>query len=114
MNLDELKRLAEAATPGPWKVGTDGWPIGSFSTGNSNENGEDYHVSTYGLRCDELGSGDAKTDATFIAAANPATILDLVEKLKACEEALEIVGHRSGSMHEFRNTARAALEKLRK
>ncbi len=76
MNIDKqrLKKLAEAATPGPWC-----W-----------DKGEDPRPHTYGVSTDsdpecmvvnqEFGI-ELKEDAYFIAAASPATVLALLAEI---------------------------------
>ena len=78
MKLDELEKLAKAATPGPWKV--------KFDINVSDREG----VSVLGA-----GGTDAtahfdrnRNNATFIAAANPATVLRLVELLRESQAAI--------------------------
>ena len=77
MTIDkqELKALAEAATPGPWKKTIDGvMPEGrGFGIfGNS-------------------GATDAEENRTFIAAANPATILALLAEIEQLRNSHEQV-----------------------
>lgn len=78
MKIEELRRLAEAATPGPWSRG--GVTI------------EALHIVAYGAPIGERCIADitdyrAKRleDATFIAAANPAAILALLDRLEKLE-----------------------------
>jgi hypothetical protein len=75
MNTAELKKLAEAATPGPWTVA------------------DRSHIYTPDLRVLAVAqhSRDTASNAAYIAAANPAVILELlainaelVEALKRC------------------------------
>lgn len=77
MNIEELKRLAEAATPGPW-----------FAAISSNMNNS-VHVSM-GTICD---TGKNIDDAAYVAAANPAAILELIQQrdelLAALKDAAE-------------------------
>ena len=62
MNIEELKRLAEAATPGPWSSHPNGY----------------YGVhSNTGTIC---STGEKIADALYIAAANPAAILELIRQ----------------------------------
>lgn len=73
INLDELRRLATEATPGPWVVSSED----NIITG---PNGEIVCADGSGAF---VAVGD--DDARLIAAANPATILallDEVEKLR--------------------------------
>ena len=77
MNIEELKRLAEAATPGPWSSHPNGY----------------YGVhSNTGTIC---STGEKIADALYIAAANPAAILELIrqrdELLAALKDARELV-----------------------
>ena len=61
MNIEELKRLAEAATPGPWAHGVT-WIEhlgGIVALGNT---------------------ARSKQDVAYVAAANPAAILELIQQ----------------------------------
>jgi len=77
MNIEELKRLAEAATPGPW-----------FDDAGAIRTNEVQYVKpiaiVYSLR-----------NSVFIAAANPAAILELIQQrdelLAALKYARELV-----------------------
>jgi len=82
----ELKRLAEAATQGQWSRGTRkfggvvyGGPIQRWVNGS----GQSQVAMTTGA--DWMRLGETEANADFIAAANPAAILDLlaeIERLK--------------------------------
>lgn len=64
--LSELKRLAEAATPGPWTYEGEGY----------NDHGGRTHVIT--SPCEEVlteSGGISSENAEYIAAANPAAII---------------------------------------
>jgi len=87
--LAEIRGRVEKATPGPWETRIDdGWPIGSFATGNSGEDGKDYTVQCVGNRasdlCDSGSTLDAKDDAKFIAHSREDLpyLLALVEELQ--------------------------------
>lgn len=95
----ELKRLAEGATPGEWRVSEDNNP---FADGR--------HVFAKGLDGTDFVVLNLKTDQTFVtatsrvqqqrnakfsAAANPAVVLELlseIEGLKARIKCLEKLG----------------------
>ena len=82
MNLAELKGLAESATPGPWTSLLDDSQSGSW------------HNSHYiNSETRQVVSGDTeyfkKSDAEFITAANPATILKMIEAIEKMRETLE-------------------------
>lgn len=73
-DLDDLERLAKAATPGPWTTKPD----------------DDARKH---LLCTETGAWFGRVeasprnaaDAAFIAAANPAVVLELVRRMRAAE-----------------------------
>ena len=81
----ELRRLAEAATPGPWKIA----PAGT----KAYEREDPYPFDMIQVaparfvRTEGRGENEANSNAAFIAAANPATILSLLDRLEAAETA---------------------------
>ena len=95
-DVAELRRLAEAATPGPWEAfgAVDG------------RRGERWLGVTTDMRAIESArAGDVfaaqnctRQDALFIAAANPAVVLGLLDRL--------------AHMTEARDNARAEVERL--
>lgn len=73
MNLTELKKAAEAATPGPWKLG--------------NRANMALDPDTLEIMAGNFYVTDAiSRDATFIALANPATILKLIAVVEAAKK----------------------------
>lgn len=84
LNLKVLREVAEQASPGPWEVNGDDFPV--CSVGNSSEDGKDYYISMNGRGvqdgCNDL---DAKTDAEFIALFNPKTVLALINRIEELE-----------------------------
>lgn len=72
MNITELKELAEKATPGPWVAGDDE-DSDYFLVGPCGDDGIVYQ-SVVKLH--------SETNADYIAAANPAAILELIAKLE--------------------------------
>lgn len=81
IEINELRRLAQAATPGPWhatkSVETNSWAVWSDTTRlmelRPTKTVDMYRVSN---------------TATFIAAVNPATISELLDRLEAAEKAV--------------------------
>ena len=70
IEFDGLKRLAEAATPGPWDVAV--WTCGVRGCEVKRD-------------IDRIGCDLHFPNAAYIAAANPATILALIARLEAAE-----------------------------
>lgn len=92
-NLTELKRLAEAATQGPWSYD------GSYVCPARVEKGTTY-VETWRSVADCAQPENTK----FIAAANPATVLALIaenEALRKDSERYRWLRDRSESIHQF-------------
>lgn len=98
--LDKLKELAKAATPGPWLKGSWGGRC-RMDHAHSRETC-DYNfkldesvscVSLEGNRTligwDENGPVLSSRNASFIAAANPDTILRLLEAIEILDSELE-------------------------
>ena len=101
--LAELRRLAEAATPGPWEAfgAVDG------------RRGERWLGVTTDMRATESArAGDVfsaqdctRQDALFIAAANPAAVLSLLDHLtsaaRAWDEGVDFVTRHPGMSAEY-------------
>ena len=92
--LDELERLAKAATPGPWfQTGAPWFRDGSGVLAGSPDGNVAYLIADtddFGLPRDEYEGfplGDKEDDAAYIASANPATILRLLSLARAGLEA---------------------------
>lgn len=91
MKLDELKKLALAATPGPWTV----------MAGDNYEIRSPLLPREYPHRCKEDSTGDfvayignhapdfGEANAKLISAATPQTILAMIELLREMGECLE-------------------------
>lgn len=98
MNTTELKKLAEAATPGPWRITGSMTKYIEASIGN----GWVQEVCSVGPTAADNGYGPQHhANANLIAAANPAAILnllainaELVEALKGFTEKQMTVGQR--------------------
>jgi predicted ArsR family transcriptional regulator len=76
MNLDELGRLAQAATPGPWEASEH--QDGDWGVSVTDDQGELYvavHQARPGARF--------MADAAFIASCNPETVRALVAVVRA-------------------------------
>ena len=87
-DVAELRRLAENATPGPWVHewvdGDDWWSVYGCPTGD--------------MVCPEVCTMWGSDEAAYIAAANPAATLGLLDRL--------------AHMREARDAARAEVKRL--
>ena len=86
LDREALRRLAEAATPGPWhiEIESEGGDFGSIiSTSITGVKAEKDWIFRLD---DDYGTGAApRHDSKYIAAANPQTILALLDELEAAE-----------------------------
>ena len=97
-DLAELRRLAEAATPGPWRteylMGAGNDLLTAIIAGRATP--DDLRV---------IGSTLAERDGKFVAAASPAVVLALLDDADALRAEL-------AHMTEARNNARAEVKRL--
>ena len=78
MNINELEKLAKAATPGPWRQSEHEHLKDCIMT----------HGSNPVIYCDEVPIM-ALEDAAYVAAANPQTILAMIELMREMFDALD-------------------------
>lgn len=99
-SLDELERLARAATTGPWEA-TDGCAVfadgmnliaDTFSSGGDHPGADHILMPWPQPQC--------ATNAAFIAAANPAEVLDLVGRVRQLEGEQEAYFQRAQEVGE--------------
>ena len=95
--INELRQLAQAATPGPWAYTTDSndFPVNGYVTVR------DCIYSVCLLPYEGIRTDDRVTDnGLFIAAANPAAILALIQQrdelMEALKDAREMVSDWAG------------------
>lgn len=97
---NELRKLAEAATPGPWEweePSDDLYPVGdeSLVTAWNEEDGYPKSVVTsWGYDAD--GVTASAEDRAFIAAANPKALLALLDELAEARAALGLTAEQEG------------------
>ena len=88
---EELLRLAEAATPGPWVCD---WPIDSVAEPDEHPDVSVWQgVEFTGKFINNISFDNSIANGNFIALANPATILELCALLEKAEEALHKLYH---------------------
>jgi hypothetical protein len=75
-DLKELKRLAEAATPGPWRKSNHANSPRVYAPETDDRLGIEIQIRGNGNR------DDNRKNANFIAATNPAAILKLLAELE--------------------------------
>jgi hypothetical protein len=82
INITELRRLAQAATPGCWYVERGNYVYGRKEV----TDGEDEWNPVIACTDDDEVSINSEGNANFIAAANPAAINSLLDRLEAAEK----------------------------
>ena len=125
----ELKRLADAATPGPWFVGywggrcrldhRHGTPACQYDYSKSetySSEGTSIAASEVGrvvVRSGYDGAEIDEADARYIAAANPAAVLDLLAENERLREALHATRGALVALHNgVRGTAAGEWQEL--
>lgn len=93
IDTTKLRELAMNATPGPWEFSS--WDINSFAivAGFDSPGSTTGEMIVYPDASDEEGYGGVKllNDAEYIAAANPATVLALLDELERTQGSVAIV-----------------------
>lgn len=88
-DLTKLKELAERATPGPWSCNRHwaivGGPILEFTNGAAQQQ--------IAMACGQswMHDDELRNNAEFIAAANPAAVLELIAEVERLRSALQSV-----------------------
>lgn len=117
MTNDELRKLADKATPGPWKLRVIGCSIGCCDDlhevlARYPEDSElDRGIATvYGGNAVWLRGGETEANAAYIAAVDPQTILSLLDRCDRLEQALRRIAEPAPiAPVARRELARAAL-----
>lgn len=85
-SLEQLKKKARAATPGPYRAGYDD---GSGSEYVLSDKGPVAKTSWGCSCCETANTEQQEQDAKLLAAASPDVILDLIARVEGMQEALE-------------------------
>lgn len=91
MNLEELRQIADNATPGPWEMESDeiGTELNDYTGYGIKNVAPVMFYSDSDMAHLALDTLDEE-DAEFIAAFNPAMVLELLDRLAAVEELAEV------------------------
>lgn len=81
-DLTNLRKIAEAATPGPWETLGGQGPFGTHAVCHRMEQGTLVEIAYRDAHFD-------KANAVHIATFDPPTVLDLITRLEQAEENLE-------------------------
>lgn len=104
MNIEELKRLAEAATPGPWAS----HPKGYYGAVCRDEDQYDLVAVTHGQRRNNVLANEA-----FIAAANPAAVLDMIAEIEQLRDQVNGLTGTADRAEKQRDELLAALHEIK-
>lgn len=100
MNIEELKRLAEAATPGPWEYQQLGQSIYAESVGGCRLEKSKFMLADirgWG-HLQYIPDGAAKQDANgaYIAATSPDVVLSLISQIERLKAEAELFAKHVG------------------
>ena len=112
-DLKTLREVAEAATPGPWRVRTNRHKTTSGEEWGWVSNMTTQNISLPGMSINwEAPAGHA--NATHIAVFNPVLVLSLLDRVEALEGALQQIATGEGiygmQALEYKRIALAALK----
>ena len=111
IDTKKLRRLAQEATPGPWKM----LPVGDGRQKFAVADSEFLSILTVTDEGDAtFGTVYDDADAKFIAAANPAAITELLDRLEAAESELLEEARLNGMGSEREASLMAKLEAAEK
>ena len=114
ININELRRLAQAATPGPWWVNQDGLNHG-FERGVIEINALDWWALAGVWAVNEgKPSDEGSANAAFIAAANPAAIIKILDRLEAAENERDWHAERCEDAMNECDALRAKIKEMEK
>lgn len=106
----ELRKLAEAATPGPWECERHDMDDGSISFEVWNQSNKHYgRISTFN---DEYDNKNSRCNAAFIAVANPETVLALLAERDRLREVLKEIQEIIGKRHSISESLNDAQDML--
>lgn len=97
--LEELERVAKAATPGPWELTYRGFveiPNSDCQVSTEHSHGTKSWTSVVATPAHghQINEGqDAFKNMKFISALNPRTVLELITAIKKLREGLEDCAH---------------------
>ena len=108
LDLNKLERLANAATPGPWSwTNNEGWAYPQTQVKTEQGTHIARFVDAAPQFCCTVGEARQEwLNAAFIAAANPAVVLELVRRLREEE------GHVTAHIDEAVEAEREACAKV--
>ena len=115
IDINELRRLAQAATPGGWYVERGNYVYGCKEVTDGEE---EWHPVIACTDDDEV-SINFEGNANFIAAANPAVINELLDRLEAAEKDIALkeriidsLGSELNAVAKERDALRAKIEAM--
>lgn len=108
----ELKMLAEKATPGPWVPFCKPRVQAIFGSDGQQPNGKGTVVDWPGFDSSDATSSQRKANTKFIAAANPAKVLELLAALSAVTAERDRLDAECGSLLESKVLDAETIHKL--
>mgnify|MGYP003452207648 CR=1 FL=1 len=110
INIKELRRLAQAATPGGWYVARGNYVYGC----NEVTDGEEEWPPVIACTDDDEVSINFEENAKFIAAVNPAVVDELLDRLEAAEKDIALKESVIDSLGAELNAVAKERDKLKK
>jgi hypothetical protein len=86
IDINELRRLAQDATPGPWYARSSNYDVRNIYSANAITDSEGFTFQPVIATVEDIDVPRWRANARLIASANPAAITELLDRLEAAEK----------------------------
>ena len=114
IDTKELRQLAQDATPGPWYVRSSNYDVRNIYSANAITDSEGFTFQPVIATVEDIDVPHWRANARLIAAANPATISGLLDRLEAAEKVRDWNAERLEDAIEELKALRAKIEAAEK
>ena len=114
IDTKELRQLAQDATPGPWYVRSSNYDVRNIYSANAITDSEGFTFQPVIATVEDIDVPRWRANARLIAAANPAAISGLLDRLEAAEKVRDWNAERLEEAIEELKALRAKIEAAEK
>ena len=114
IDTKELRQLAQDATPGPWYVRSSNYDVRNIYSANAITDSEGFTFQPVIATVEDIDVPRWRANARLIAAANPAAISELLDRLEAAEKVRDWNAERLEDAIEELKALRAKIEAVEK
>ena len=114
IDINELRQSAQSATPGPWYIGSGTHEGRNIYSVEAVTDDEGFTYNPVVATAEDDGNVCWEANAHLIAAANPAAISELLDRLEAAENELVEIRHGAAVANDTIKALRTKLEHVEK